>query len=128
MTRYQIRRRLEPRAQSDRSGEHGLRRAITAKIAACAPEATKTERCTTWRLVHSGEGDVRAFFDELEERVADGIDVDFQRLIDASSPVETTTGSSDLSPKQETHCRSLSNTDTTRVRDRPSSHRPQAND
>jgi len=74
---------------------------LQRKSRRASPEATKTERCTTWRIVHSGEGDVRAFFDELEERVADGIDVDFQRLTDASSPVETTTGSSDLSPKQE---------------------------
>jgi len=60
-------------------------------------EATKTDRCTTWRIVHSGEGDVRAFFDGLEERVADGIDVDFRRLTDASSPVEATAESDDLS-------------------------------
>jgi len=64
-------------------------------------EATRQERRTTWRIVHSGEGDVRAFFDELEESVADGIDIDFQRLSDASSPVETTTESVDLSPEQE---------------------------
>jgi len=74
---------------------------LQRKSRRASPEATKTERCTTWRIVHSGEGDIRAFFDELEERVADGIDVDFQRLTDASSPVETTTGSSDLSPEQE---------------------------
>jgi len=63
-------------------------------------EATRQERRTTWRIVHSGEGDVRTFFDELEESVAEGIDIDFQRLSDASSPVETTTESGDLSPEQ----------------------------
>jgi len=64
-------------------------------------EATKQERRNTWRIVHSGEGDVRAFFDDLEESVGDAVEIDFQRLTDASSPVETTTGDDDLSPEQE---------------------------
>ena len=64
-------------------------------------EATKQERLNTWRIVHSGEGDVRAFFDDLEESVGDAVEIDFQRLTDASSPVETTTENADLSPEQK---------------------------
>lgn len=64
-------------------------------------EATKQEWACTWRIVHSGEGDVWAFFDELEETVADCVTIDFQRLSEASTPVEPTPGSGDLSPAQE---------------------------
>jgi len=64
-------------------------------------EATKQERRNTWRIVHSGEGDVRAFFNDLEESVGDAVEIDFQRLTDASSPVDTTTETADLSPEQE---------------------------
>jgi predicted DNA binding protein len=64
-------------------------------------ETTKAERCYTWRIVHSGEGDVRGFFDELEENVADCVGIDFQRLTDASSPVGTATEDDELSPEQE---------------------------
>lgn len=51
--------------------------------------------------MHSGEGDVRAFFDDLEDSVGDAVEIDFQRLTEASSPVETTTENADLSPEQE---------------------------
>jgi len=64
-------------------------------------ETQKQERCDTWRIVHSGEGDVRGFFDDLEENVANYVDIDFQRLSDATSPVETTSERDDLSPEQE---------------------------
>ncbi|MFB6192390.1 MAG: helix-turn-helix domain-containing protein [Haloarculaceae archaeon] len=64
-------------------------------------EATKQQRRNTWRIVHSGDGDVRAFFDDLEESVGDAVEIDFQRLTDASSPVETTTERDDLSPEQQ---------------------------
>ncbi len=64
-------------------------------------EATRQERQNTWRIVHSGEGDVRAFFDDLEESVANCVDINFQRLTDASSPVETTPENDDLSAEQE---------------------------
>jgi predicted DNA binding protein len=62
-------------------------------------EATKQERRNTWRIVHSGEGDVRGFFDDLEESVGNAVEIDFQRLTDASSPVETTEDD-DLSSEQ----------------------------
>ncbi|MFB6210884.1 MAG: helix-turn-helix domain-containing protein [Halobacteriales archaeon] len=64
-------------------------------------ETHKEKRRYTWRIVHSGDGDVRAFFDDLEASVADCVDIDFQRLTDASSPVELTTDGDELSPAQE---------------------------
>jgi len=64
-------------------------------------EATKREREYTWRIVHSGEGDVRAFFDDLEGTVAGCVDVDFRRLTDASSPVDPEPRGGDLSSEQE---------------------------
>lgn len=62
-------------------------------------EANSRERRNSWRIVHSGEGDVRGFFDQLEENVADTVTIDFQRLRDASSPVDPA-GDSELSPEQ----------------------------
>jgi predicted DNA binding protein len=64
-------------------------------------ETNKQERRNRWRIAHSGDGDVRGFFDDLEESVADSVDIDFQRLTDASSPVETTAERDELSPEQE---------------------------
>jgi len=64
-------------------------------------ETTKQQRRHMWRIVHPGEGDVRAFFDELEESVGDAVEIDFQRLSDASTPVETPTESDELSPEQK---------------------------
>jgi len=63
-------------------------------------EATKQERQYTWRIVHSGEGDVRAFLDHLGDGVAECVSIDFQRLTDASSPVKPTTAGDDFSHKQ----------------------------
>lgn len=64
-------------------------------------EATKEGRTNTWRIVHSGEGDVRAFFDELEDSVADYVTIDFQSLTDADSGVGTTSEAGDLPPEQQ---------------------------
>jgi len=64
-------------------------------------EATKQERRNTWRIIHSGEGNVRAFFNEVEESVGDTVEIDFQRLTDASTPVEATAESDGLSPEQK---------------------------
>lgn len=64
-------------------------------------EATKQERRHTWRIIHSGEGDVRAFFDDLEASVGDTVDIDFQRLSDAPTPGEATARSDDLTPEQK---------------------------
>lgn len=63
-------------------------------------ETTKQERQHSWRIVHSGEGDIRAFFDDLEASVSDTVEINFQRLADATSPVETATESGDLTPEQ----------------------------
>lgn len=63
-------------------------------------EATKQKRQHAWRIIHSGEGDVRAFFNDLEESVGDAVEIDFQRLSDASTPIESTAGSDDLTPEQ----------------------------
>lgn len=64
-------------------------------------ETTKQERRHTWRIIHSGEGNVRAFFDELEESVGDAVEIDFQRLSDASLPDEAIAESDDLTPEQK---------------------------
>jgi len=64
-------------------------------------EATKQERQNIWRIVQSGEGGVRAFFDDLEESIGDAVEIDFQRLSDASSPVKPTPESDGLSSQQE---------------------------
>ncbi len=64
-------------------------------------EATKRERTYTWRIVHSGEGDVRGFLDDLDETVADCVDLEFKRLSDADSAVETAAEGDDLMPEQE---------------------------
>lgn len=64
-------------------------------------ETQKEGRRCTWRIVHSGGGDVRGFFDDLEESVAEGVEIDFQRLTDASSPIEKTRESDELSPEKE---------------------------
>lgn len=64
-------------------------------------ETQKQGREYTWRIIHSGGGDVRGFFDDLEESVADSVNIDFQKLADASSPVEPAADSDGLSPEQE---------------------------
>lgn len=64
-------------------------------------ETTTEQRCYTWRIVHSGQGDVRAFFDDLEANSADCVDVDFRRLTDASSPIHGSGTDEELSPEQE---------------------------
>jgi predicted DNA binding protein len=63
-------------------------------------EATKQQREYVWRIVHSGEGDVRALLNDLEETVADCVSIDFRRLSDTSLPVESTATSDDL-PTEE---------------------------
>jgi len=55
----------------------------------------------TWRLIHSGDGDVRAFFDALEANVGDCADLDIERLTEASSPPETGSTDDGLPPEQE---------------------------
>ncbi len=63
-------------------------------------ETTKEQRQNTWRIVHSGEGDIHAFFSQLKASVGETVDIDLQRLTDASAPVETTAENGALSPEQ----------------------------
>ncbi|MGQ3413921.1 helix-turn-helix domain-containing protein [Natrinema sp. LN54] len=56
----------------------------------------------TWRIIHSGEGDVAAFFDDLEAAVGDCAQTEMLRTADTSAPTrETTADPSGLSPDQE---------------------------
>lgn len=64
-------------------------------------ETRKTERTTTWRVVHSGTGDVRGFFARLEDSVANCVDIDFRRLSDTDDPVTRTNDVGDLTDDQE---------------------------
>jgi predicted DNA binding protein len=54
----------------------------------------------TWRLIHSGEGDVAAFFDALEAAVGDCARMEMLRTADTSAR-DSESASSDLSPEQE---------------------------
>jgi len=54
----------------------------------------------TWRIVHSKEGDVRGFFDELESNLCGDVDLNIERVTDASYPLDDDTNE-ELSPGQE---------------------------
>jgi predicted DNA binding protein len=54
----------------------------------------------TWRIIHSGEGDVGAFFDELETAVGDCARMEMLRTADTTAESNDGTASS-LSPEQE---------------------------
>ena len=64
-------------------------------------ETRNEGRRYTWRIVHSGDGDLRAFFDALEDSVGDCAGLAIDRLTDAASPAETSPASGDLPPEQE---------------------------
>lgn len=56
----------------------------------------------TWRLIHSGDGDVSAFFDDLAAAVGDCADMEMLRTGDTATPAsagDANTGK--LSPEQE---------------------------
>ena len=56
----------------------------------------------TWRIIHSGEGDVAAFFDDLEAAVGDCAQTEMLRTTDTSAPTrETAVDANGLSPQQE---------------------------
>ena len=56
----------------------------------------------TWRLIHSGEGDVSDFFDELETAVGDCARMEMLRTTVASSVVgDISDGTNELSPEQQ---------------------------
>ena len=54
----------------------------------------------TWRILHSGEGDVRAFFDGLDRAVGDCAEMEIRRLTEAS-PSSATASDDGLPPEQE---------------------------
>jgi len=64
-------------------------------------ETRNEGRRYTWRIVHSGEGDLRAFFDALEENVGDCAGLEIDRLTDASSPTDPSHDDGSLPPEQE---------------------------
>ena len=56
----------------------------------------------TWRIIHSGEGDVAAFFDDLEAAVGDCARTEMLRTTDTSAPTGGTAANADgLSSEQE---------------------------
>lgn len=64
-------------------------------------ETRNEGRRYTWRIVHSGDGDLRAFFDALEDSVGGCAAMEIDRLTDASSPSGPSPESGDLPPEQE---------------------------
>lgn len=66
-------------------------------------ETRHDQRRYRWRLVHSGEGDVGAFFDELDDAVGSCADLEIERLSDTESPAVADDGG--LPPEQETALR-----------------------
>ncbi|MDL5363098.1 helix-turn-helix domain-containing protein [Halalkalicoccus sp. NIPERK01] len=60
----------------------------------------------TWRLIHSSEGNVAAFFNDLEAAVGDCARMEMLRTTDSTAPMGDTDGkASGLSPKQESALR-----------------------
>lgn len=56
----------------------------------------------TWRIIHSGEGDVSAFFNELETAVGDCAQMEMLRTAVTSTPTDNGDDSAtELSPEQE---------------------------
>jgi predicted DNA binding protein len=55
----------------------------------------------TWRLIHAGDGDVAAFFDDLEAAVGDCARMEMLRAGDASAPVDASHDPGALSTEQE---------------------------
>lgn len=65
-------------------------------------ETLREGRQYTWRVIHSEAGDIRAFFNEIEEAVGDQVGLDIKRLTDASTPTDGPGGIDDeLSTEQE---------------------------
>ena len=65
-------------------------------------ETRHEEHRYTWRIIHSGEGNVRAFFDALEDAVGECAQLEILRLTDASATSEDThTDANGLPPNQQ---------------------------
>jgi predicted DNA binding protein len=54
----------------------------------------------TWRVLHSGEGDVTAFFDEIEQAVGDTARMEMLRTAETSTGASDDDSTGDLSPEQ----------------------------
>ena len=63
-------------------------------------ETRHEKRHYTWRVIHSGEGDVAAFFDDLEVAVGDCAQMEMLRTTETAPSVTNPTVDG-LSPKQE---------------------------
>jgi len=59
-------------------------------------ETRHERRHYTWRVIHSGDGDVGAFFDALEAAVGDSVGIEMLRATDVASG-----GTDGLSPEQD---------------------------
>jgi predicted DNA binding protein len=56
----------------------------------------------TWRLIHSGEGDVGAFFEDLEAAIGDCARTEMLRTAETAAPAgKAANGPNELSPEQE---------------------------
>jgi predicted DNA binding protein len=56
----------------------------------------------TWRLIHSGKGDVAAFFDDLAAAVGESAQMEILRTADTTASMRDSDGTQgDLSPEQE---------------------------
>ncbi|HKL29324.1 MAG TPA: helix-turn-helix domain-containing protein [Natrialbaceae archaeon] len=64
-------------------------------------ETRNEGRRYTWRIVHSGDGDVAAFFDDLERAVGDCAGMEMRRTTDVSPSSEAELDGDELPPEQE---------------------------
>lgn len=63
-------------------------------------ETTHEKREYTWRIIHSKSGDIRAFFDDIEDTIDDSAEMEIDRLTEVQSPVGTNPERDDLPPEQ----------------------------
>jgi len=66
-------------------------------------ETRNEGRHYTWRIIHSGKGNVAAFFDALEGAVGDGARMEMLRISDTGAQADD--GGNGLSPEQESALR-----------------------
>jgi predicted DNA binding protein len=64
-------------------------------------ETTHQERTYRWRVLHDSGGDVRGFFDAVEEAVGDAADLDVARLTEAEPPAESPAADGDALPDEQ---------------------------
>lgn len=64
-------------------------------------ETRHEQRQYTWRIIHSGDGSVRAFFDALDDAVGNCAKMEIVRLTDASTANEDSSSDSDGLPSNQ---------------------------